>query len=56
MAQVQAIARQAGGLVEILPLVECRHSPQRDQGDAVVGAIAAFVERVGGNNARSSGV
>ena len=46
MAQVQAIARQSGGPVEILPLAECRHSPQRDQPDAVLAAIAKFVKTV----------
>ncbi len=49
MAQVQAIARQSGGPVEILTLAECRHSPQRDQPDAVLAAIARFVKRIGGN-------
>ena len=47
MAQVQAIARQAGGPVEILPLAECRHSPQRDQAEATVAAIAKFVNQIG---------
>ena len=49
MAQVQAIARQSGGPVEVLPLAECRHSPQRDQAEAVLAAIAKFVQRIGGN-------
>jgi pimeloyl-ACP methyl ester carboxylesterase len=49
MAQVQALVRQAAGSVEILTLAECRHSPQRDQADAVVAAITRFVERVDGN-------
>lgn len=47
MAQVQAIVRQSGGPVEILPLAECRHSPQRDQPDATVAAIAKFVKQIG---------
>jgi len=46
MAQVQAIVRQSGGPVEILPLAECRHSPQRDQPDATVAAIAKFVKQI----------
>lgn len=46
MAQVQAIARQSAGPVEILPLAECRHSPQRDQPDATLDAIARFVSKV----------
>ena len=49
MAQGQAIARQSAGPVEILPLADCRHSPQRDQPDAVLAAIGSFVKKVGGN-------
>jgi pimeloyl-ACP methyl ester carboxylesterase len=56
MAQVQAIARQSSGPVEILPLAECRHSPQRDQAEAVVAAIAEFVEKIGGNKLVEDGV
>jgi pimeloyl-ACP methyl ester carboxylesterase len=56
MAQVQAIARQSGGPVEILPLAECRHSPQRDQPEAVVTAIGRFLRRVGENKSRRNGV
>jgi hypothetical protein len=50
MAQVQAIASQAGGPVEILALPECRHSPQRDQPEAVLAATAAFVNKLSGTN------
>lgn len=46
MAQVRAIARQSSGPVEILPLAECRHSPQRDQAEATVAAIAGFVKQI----------
>lgn len=56
MAQGQAIARRSGGPVEILALAECRHSPQRDQPDAVLAAIAKFVKRIGGNKSERSGV
>ena len=49
MAQAQAIARQSAGPVEIVPLADCRHSPQRDQPDAVLAAIGRFVKKVGGN-------
>jgi pimeloyl-ACP methyl ester carboxylesterase len=49
MAQVQAIARQSSGTVEILSLAECRHSPQRDQPEAVLAAITEFVGLTGGN-------
>ena len=45
MAQVEAIARQSGGPVEILALADCRHSPQRDQSDATAAAIARFVKK-----------
>jgi pimeloyl-ACP methyl ester carboxylesterase len=56
MAQVQAIARQSGGPVEILPLAECRHSPQRDQPEATLAAIARFVKQIGGNKSAGDGV
>ncbi|MFZ0806437.1 MAG: alpha/beta hydrolase, partial [Candidatus Sulfotelmatobacter sp.] len=49
MAQVEAIQRQSAGPVEILPLEDCRHSPQRDQPDAVLDAITKFVQRIDGN-------
>jgi pimeloyl-ACP methyl ester carboxylesterase len=49
MAQVQAIARQSGGPVEILALAECRHSAYRDQAEAVLEAIAQFVAKAAGN-------
>lgn len=45
MAQLQAIARQSGGPVEILGLENCRHSPHRDQPEAVLKAIAEFVSK-----------
>ncbi len=48
MAQVHAIARQSKGPVEILALPDCRHSPQRDQPEAVLEAIGHFVGRVSG--------
>jgi pimeloyl-ACP methyl ester carboxylesterase len=56
MAQVQAIARQSGSPVEILPLAECRHSPQRDQPDAVLAAIAKFVNQISGNKSEGDAV
>jgi pimeloyl-ACP methyl ester carboxylesterase len=49
MAQVEAIQRQSTGPVEILALEDCRHSPQRDQPDAVLDAITEFVQRIDGN-------
>jgi pimeloyl-ACP methyl ester carboxylesterase len=56
IAQVQAIAQQSGGPVEIVPLAECRHSPQRDQPEAVLAAIAGFVMRTSGNKTTSHDV
>jgi len=45
MAQVEAIARQSAGPVEILRLHDCRHSAHRDQPEAVLDAIGRFVGR-----------
>lgn len=56
MAQVRAIARQSGGPVEILPLADCRHSPQRDQPEATLAAIAKFVKQIDGNKSERSDV
>jgi pimeloyl-ACP methyl ester carboxylesterase len=56
MAQVKTIARQSAGPVEILPLAECRHSPQRDQPEAVLTAIAGFVEKISGNKSQAGNV
>jgi len=49
MAQVEAIARQAAGPVEVVRLSDCKHSPQRDQPDLTLAAITRFVQRVAGN-------
>jgi pimeloyl-ACP methyl ester carboxylesterase len=46
MAQVEAIARQAGGPCELLKLESCGHSPHRDQPQATLAAIARFVENI----------
>lgn len=56
MAQVEAIARQSSGSVEILPLAECRHSAHRDQPEAVLAAIVKFVATIRGNNSALRGV
>lgn len=45
MAQLDAIARQAGGPVELLKLKHCGHSPQKDQARTVTGAVVEFVKR-----------
>ena len=54
VAQVQAIARQSGGPVEILPLADCRHSPQRDQPEAVLAAITRFVRQISGSKSNGN--
>lgn len=46
MAQVEVIRRQSGGPVEVLALEACRHSPQRDQAEATLHAIAEFVNQL----------
>ncbi len=56
MAQVEAIAKQAAGPVEILVLPDCRHSPQRDQPEAVLEALTRFVESISGNKPDHSDV
>ena len=48
MAQIDAIARQAGGPVEVLKLEDCGHSLHRDQPEAVIRAVADFVRRCRG--------
>jgi pimeloyl-ACP methyl ester carboxylesterase len=54
MAQVQAIARQSGGPVEILSLADCRHSPQRDQPEATLAAISKFVNQFDENKSEGN--
>jgi pimeloyl-ACP methyl ester carboxylesterase len=46
MAQVDAIARQSAGLVEIMRLHDCRHSAHLDQPRIVLRAIRRFVDRI----------
>ncbi|MBC7906913.1 MAG: alpha/beta hydrolase [Rhodospirillaceae bacterium] len=46
LAQVDAVVDGVGGAVERLVLPQCGHFPHRDQADAVVGAIGAFVARL----------
>jgi pimeloyl-ACP methyl ester carboxylesterase len=48
MAQLEAIARQTGGPIELLRLAACRHSPHRDQPKVVIEALSSFVERLDG--------
>jgi pimeloyl-ACP methyl ester carboxylesterase len=47
IAQLDAIAAQTGGSVETLRLQNCRHSPHRDQPEAVMVAISHFLSTVG---------
>ncbi|MBC7906400.1 MAG: alpha/beta hydrolase [Rhodospirillaceae bacterium] len=44
LAQVDAVVDGVGGAVDRLVLPQCGHSPHRDQGDAVVAGIGAFVK------------
>jgi pimeloyl-ACP methyl ester carboxylesterase len=46
MAQVEAIARQAGGPCRVLKLARCGHSPHRDQPERTLAAIAEFVREL----------
>jgi pimeloyl-ACP methyl ester carboxylesterase len=46
MAQLDAIARQTGGPIELLRLAACRHSPHRDQPKVVIEAMSRFVDRL----------
>lgn len=46
MAQLDAIARQVKGPCELLKLARCGHSPQRDQSEAVISAVARFVREL----------
>ncbi|HTQ72993.1 MAG TPA: alpha/beta hydrolase [Burkholderiales bacterium] len=48
MAQLDAIAKQTGGPVELLRLAACRHSPHRDQPRVVIEAMSRFVDRLDG--------
>ena len=42
-AQVEAICEDARGPVDVIYLANCGHSPQRDRGEIVLPAIAAFI-------------
>ena len=44
MAQLDAIARQAGGPCELLKLPACGHSPHKDQPEKVLRSVVAFIE------------
>ena len=46
MAQIERIAELAPD-VDLVRLADCRHSPHRDQPEAVIEALVRFVDRVG---------
>jgi pimeloyl-ACP methyl ester carboxylesterase len=46
MAQIERIAALAPD-VELVRLADCRHSPHRDQPEAVLEALVRFVDRIG---------
>lgn len=48
MEQLERIAAQVGD-VDLVKLADCRHSPHKDQEQAVIDAVAGFVERVAGD-------
>ncbi len=56
MAQIDAIERQVAGPCETLRLASCGHSPQRDQPDAVLAAIARFVRTLPGKGVQTGTV
>ncbi len=45
-AQLEAIAAAIGGPVETLLLPTCKHSPHRDQAEAVLAAMARFIAKL----------
>jgi pimeloyl-ACP methyl ester carboxylesterase len=47
MEQMRRIGAKVND-VELLALEDCQHSPHRDRPEAVLGAIARFVERLTG--------
>jgi pimeloyl-ACP methyl ester carboxylesterase len=46
LAQIEAIARGVAGPFERLVLANCRHSPHRDQEEAVLAAMTGFIARL----------
>jgi pimeloyl-ACP methyl ester carboxylesterase len=50
MAQLDAIARQAGGPCGLLKLPECGHSPHKDQPEKVLRALSAFIKKIIGTD------
>lgn len=50
MAQLDAIARQAGGPCELLKLKDCGHSPHKDQPELVLSSLKAFIGKIIGTH------
>jgi pimeloyl-ACP methyl ester carboxylesterase len=46
MAQLDEIGRRVKGPCELVKIEKCGHSPFRDQPDAVVSAVSAFVRKI----------
>jgi pimeloyl-ACP methyl ester carboxylesterase len=46
LAQIEAIARGGAGPFERLVLAHCKHSPHRDQEEAVLAAMTSFIARL----------
>jgi len=46
MAQLDAIAKQAGGPCELLKLPDCGHSPHKDQPEKVLAAVTGFIQGI----------
>jgi pimeloyl-ACP methyl ester carboxylesterase len=44
MAQLDAIAKQAGGRCELLKLPDCGHAPFKDQPEKVLDAVVVFIK------------
>jgi pimeloyl-ACP methyl ester carboxylesterase len=49
-AQLDAIARQAGGPCELLKLPDCGHAPHRDQPEKVLHSISGFIRKIIGTS------
>ena len=50
MAQLDAMARQAGGACELLKLPKCGHSPQKDQPERVLHSVSGFIKKIIGTS------
>jgi pimeloyl-ACP methyl ester carboxylesterase len=46
MAQLDAMARQAGGPCELLKLPQCGHSPHKDQPEKVLQSLSDFIKNI----------